>query len=204
MALKSWIESANGHPQFPLENLPLGVFRAGAARRIGMAIGDQIFDAGAAFGIVDSTLNPIMDGGRDAARDLRRRALELLRDDAPNREQSARFLVSQRDVSMELPCTIGDYTDFYASIQHATNVGSMFRPDNPLLPNYKWLPVGYHGRASSVVVSGTPVRRPEGQTREGETQPPLFGPSKRLDYEMEMGVFIGRGNALGTKIPVGA
>lgn len=202
MALKSWIEAANGHSDFPLENLPLGVFRTGDTQRIGMAIGDQIFDAGAAFNLVDTTLNAIMERGREGARDLRRRALDLLREDAPERENTARFLVAQRDVSMEMPCAIGDYTDFYASIHHATNVGSMFRPDNPLLPNYKWLPVGYHGRASSIVVSGTPVRRPEGQTRDGETQPPAFGPSKRLDYEMEMGVFIGQGNALGTKIPI--
>jgi fumarylacetoacetase len=103
---------------------------------------------------------------------------------------------------MLLPMTVGDYTDFYASVHHATNVGSMFRPDNPLLPNYKWLPIGYHGRASSLVVSGTPVRRPHGQTRDGDA-PPIFGLSIRLDYEMELGMVIGRGNALGEPIPVG-
>jgi fumarylacetoacetase len=97
---------------------------------------------------------------------------------------------------------IGDYTDFYASVHHATNVGSMFRPDNPLLPNYKWVPIGYHGRASSIVVSGTPVKRPQGQTRDDANAPPTFGPSKRLDYEMELGFFIGRGNNLGDPIPV--
>ncbi len=104
---------------------------------------------------------------------------------------------------MLLPVRIGDYTDFYASIHHATNVGSMFRPDNPLLPNYKWVPIGYHGRASSIVVSGTRVRRPHGQTRDDANAPPVFGPSKRLDYEMEVGFFIGRGNALGDPVPVG-
>src|ERR1041384_7871865 len=105
------------------------------------------------------------------------------------------------DAELLLPARIGDYTDFYASISHATNVGSMFRPDNPLLPNYKWVPIGYHGRASSIVLSGTAVRRPHGQTRDGEN-PPVYGPSKRLDYELEVGVFVARGNALGETIPV--
>ena len=105
---------------------------------------------------------------------------------------------------MLLPVAIGDYTDFYASVHHATNVGSMFRPDNPLLPNYKWLPIGYHGRSSSIVVSGTPVRRPSGQTKDDASPAPVFGPSKRLDYEMELGMFIGPGNDLGEPIAVGS
>jgi fumarylacetoacetase len=202
VALKSWVESANGHPDFPLENLPFGTFRYEGLTSIGIAIGDQIFHLGGAFARHEDTLNPLMAEGRDAVSALRERVQTMLTEGAPDREQTARYLVAQNDVAMELPCVIGDYTDFYASIHHATNVGSMFRPDNPLLPNYKWVPIGYHGRASSIVVSGTPVRRPGGQTREGETQPPSFGPSKRLDYEMEMGVLIARGNDLGTKIPV--
>jgi len=115
---------------------------------------------------------------------------------------AAAHLVPMSEVELLLPCDIGDYSDFYASIHHATNVGSMFRPDNPLLPNYKWLPVGYHGRASSIVVSGTPVRRPWGQTSEHPGGPPSFTPSRRLDYEMELGAFIGPGNALGYPIPI--
>src|SRR6266850_466576 len=103
-------------------------------------------------------------------------------------QRTAKHLVARKDAEMLMPCAIGDYTDFYASIHHAMNVGSMFRPDNPLLPNYKYVPIGYHGRASSIVVSGTPVRRPSGQTRDDAEMPPLFGPSKRLDYELEVGV----------------
>src|SRR5205814_10034238 len=115
---------------------------------------------------------------------------------------ASRVLVPMTNAELFLPAQIGDYTDFYASIEHATNVGSMFRPDNPLLPNYKWVPIGYHGRASSIVLSGTHVRRPLGQTREGSEAPPIFGPSERLDYELEVGAFIGPGNALGTPIPI--
>jgi fumarylacetoacetase len=111
-------------------------------------------------------------------------------------------LIPARDAELRLPAQIGDYTDFYASIEHATNVGSMFRPDNPLLPNYKWVPIGYHGRASSIVVSGTGIRRPLGQTRDGADGPPTFGASRRLDYELEVGAFIGAGNALGAPIPI--
>ncbi|HEU4522269.1 MAG TPA: fumarylacetoacetase, partial [Thermoanaerobaculia bacterium] len=149
-----------------------------------------------------NTLNELMSRGREAAKRLRTRLIELLREDSTEREAVARHLVPQRDVEMLMPCSIGDYTDFYASIHHATNVGSMFRPDNPLLPNYKWVPIGYHGRASSVVVSGSPVRRPQGQTRDDPEQPPRFGASRRLDYEMEVGVLIGRGNELGEPIHV--
>src|SRR5688572_11168333 len=110
-------------------------------------------------------------------------------------------MVEAADIEMTLPAAVGDYTDFYASISHATNVGTMMRPDNPLLPNYKWVPIGYHGRSSSIVVSGTPVKRPQGQTRDDANAPPTFGPSKRLDYEMELGMFIGPGNRLGDPIP---
>lgn len=190
---------------FPIENLPFGVIRRNGAAHIGVAFENSILDlnACAAAGLIDEPsllqpqLNAFMARGRVIARDVRARITELL-----TRGTADEHLVPMNDAEMLLPMSIGDYTDFYASVHHATNVGSMFRPDNPLLPNYKWIPIGYHGRASSIVVSGTPVRRPLGQTRDGEA-PPTFGPSKRLDYEMELGMVIGRGNTLGEPIPVG-
>jgi fumarylacetoacetase len=206
--MKSWIDSANYNSDFPLENLPFGVFRRGRRGHIGIAIGDRILDLAGCCedglisedALLEETLNALMAKGRDATRALRARLQELLTDGASERQRTARHLVARKDAEMLLPCAIGGYTDFYASIHHATNVGSMFRPDNALLPNYKYVPIGYHGRASSVVVSGTPFRRPRGQTREDATQPPAFGPTKRLDYEMEVGIVIGRGNDLGTPI----
>jgi fumarylacetoacetase len=188
---------------FPIENLPYGVFRRESHPHIGVAFEDHILDLHACVraglidepSLLDAQLNAFM--ARDTARDVRSRIRELLA-----RGTADEHLVPRVGAEMLLPMRVGDYTDFYASIHHATNVGSMFRPDNPLLPNYKWLPIGYHGRASSIVVSGTPVKRPHGQTREGEA-PPVFGPSKRLDYEMELGMVIGRGNALGEPVPVG-
>ncbi len=187
---------------FPIQNLPYGVFQRGAEPHIGVAFEDHILDLHACVraGLIDEPsllaprLNELMARGGDVARDVRARIIELL-----TRGSADEHLVPRNGAQMLLPMNIGDYTDFYASVHHATNVGSMFRPDNPLLPNYKWLPVGYHGRASSIVVSGTPVRRPLGQTRDGEA-PPVFGPSRRLDYEMELGMVIGRGNALGEPI----
>ncbi|MFL6248364.1 MAG: fumarylacetoacetase [Thermoanaerobaculia bacterium] len=188
--------------EFPIENLPFGVFRSGETAHIGVAFEDHILDVHTCVraGLIDEPsllaprLNEFMSRGRAIARDVRARITELL-----TRGTADEHLVPMAGARMLLPMTVGDYTDFYASVHHATNVGSMFRPDNPLLPNYKWLPIGYHGRASSIVVSGTPVRRPLGQTRDGEA-PPVFGPSKRLDYEMELGMVIGRGNALGEPI----
>jgi fumarylacetoacetase len=179
VALKSWVDSANGHPDFPLENLPIGRFRWNGEIHKGFAVGDSILIG-----------------------DDRNEARQLLTEEAADREETAKRLVKQSDVEMMLPYEIGNYTDFYASIHHATNVGSMFRPDNPLLPNYKWMPIGYHGRASSIVVSGTPFRRPKGQTRDDANAPPQFGPSKRLDYELEVGAIIGRSNALGEPVPI--
>ncbi len=210
MGLKSWVDSANYNTDFPLENLPFGVFRTGRRPHIGMAIGDRILDLEGCFeeGLVSEeaaaaeTLNPLMAKGREAARALRGRVQELLTNGAADRQRTAKHLVARREAEMLLPCTIGDYSDFYASIHHATNVGSMFRPDNPLLPNYKHIPIGYHGRASSILISGTSLQRPSGQTRDDEAQDPAFGPSRRLDYEMEVGVFIGRGNELGTPINI--
>jgi fumarylacetoacetase len=187
---------------FPIENLPFGVMRRDGEAHICTAIEDRVFDLHTATreGLLDDetllapTLNAFMAKMR--ARDVKQRIRELLDTNVE------RHLVPMREARMLLPCAIGDYTDFYASVHHATNVGSMFRPDNPLLPNYKWIPIGYHGRSSSIVVSGTDVRRPHGQTRDDQNAPPVFGPSKRLDYELELGVFIGEGNALGHPILV--
>jgi fumarylacetoacetase len=211
MALKSWVDSANTNSDFPMENLPFGVFRAGRRPHIGVAIGDRILDLAGCFedglltedAVAAETLNPLMAKGREAARTLRERLLAMLADGAEERRRMTKHLVARKDAEMLLPCTIGDYSDFYASIHHATNVGSMFRPDNPLLPNYKYVPIGYHGRASSIVISGTPVHRPHGQTRDDAAQDPVFGPTRRLDYEMEVGAFIGRGNPLGSTIGIG-
>jgi len=217
-ALRSWVESANDPAtDFPVQNLPFGVFgREGeeGPARVGVAIGEEVFDLAAAAragmlrgmgipGDVEALvsrprLNELAARGSAVVRAVRERVSELLRSSSPRLPQ---LLVERRGARMALPFEIGDYTDFYASIHHATNVGSMFRPDNPLLPNYKHLPVGYHGRASSVVVSGTRVRRPRGQTRPKDEEPPVFGPSRLLDYELEVGCFIGGGNALGE--PVG-
>ncbi len=217
------MESANtsGTP-FPIQNLPFGVFRrAGTneAPRVGVAIGDSILDlpASIAAGLIDGhtaavreaamacaepSLNSLMACGPAARRALRAAVSELLADSAAVHQQqiAAHALVAQSEAELFLPAQIGDYTDFYASVHHATNVGSMFRPDSPLLPNYKWVPIGYHGRASSIVVSGTAVRRPIGQRKGPDDAEPSVGPSRSLDYELELGVFIGHGNALGEPI----
>jgi fumarylacetoacetase len=190
---------------FPIENLPFGVFRRDGAAHICTAFEDRILDLYdcASNGLIDEPalleplLNALMSRGRAAARAVRERVAELLRNG-----DAEPYMVPMDCAEMLLPVQIGDYTDFYASIHHATNVGSMFRPDNPLLPNYKWVPIGYHGRASSIVVSGTPVMRPAGQAQSKPEEPPVFGPSKRLDYEMEVGVVIGTGNHLGEPIEV--
>lgn len=221
-ARRSWIESANDPvADFPVQNLPFGVFRrAGATEdpRIGVAIGQRVLDvrgcvesglmagieAPIAAALASDSLNAFMACGRDAWRRTRAILSALLIEDAPAlRDQPAlqeTLLVPMDEAQMLLPVAIGDYTDFYASVHHATNVGSMFRPDNPLLPNYKHLPVGYHGRASSIVTSGSPVRRPMGQTKADDAAMPSFGPCRLLDYEMEMGFFVGTGSALGSRI----
>jgi len=220
--VQSWVESANASgADFPVQNLPFGVFRrrnAGAEAKVGVAIGDRILDldgmqtdgllAGedvrlAAKACAADSLNPLMALGTGPRRALRRRLHAILRQDAPtsDRQAASRHLVAQADVDMLLPAFIGDYTDFYASIFHATTVGKLFRPDNPLLPNYKYIPIGYHGRASSLVPAGTPIRRPSGQTRDGEGDPE-FGPTKALDHELELGFFVSAGNTLGETIPI--
>jgi fumarylacetoacetase len=192
-ALRSWVPSANREDcEFPIQNLPLGVFRHGHDGRPhpGVAIGDFILDLGPWLGGED--LGEYFRLSRAQRRDLRREWSSCLRAGSPERE-----LAPQSECEMCLPVAIGDYTDFYASLDHATNVGKLFRPDVPLLPNYKHLPIAYHGRASSIVVSGTPVRRPRGQLGAGQ-----FGPSQELDYEMELGAFVGPGNTLGQPIPI--
>jgi fumarylacetoacetase len=216
MALKSWVVSANDPDTcFPLENLPFGVFHHAHSNRIGIAIGDQILDLHAcatngllkpiASEMVDAckanVLNPLLSLGTRAASAVRREVKVLLTD-TQVRSRVEPLLIPLRDVEMRLPAHIGDYTDFYASIHHATRVGKLFRPDNPLLPNYKYVPIGYHGRASSIVISGTDIRRPRGQTKLPASDQPAFGPSRSLDYELEVGIFVGPGNSLGQPIPI--
>jgi fumarylacetoacetase len=219
MALESWLESANDpSSDFPLQNLPYGAFDAGSEDHIGVAIGDRILDLHdcAAHGLLDGlpdvvisacaepALNRLMSLGSASWSALRRRLTSLLHQDAADPEMPRRvapFLVAMRDAEMRLPAAIGDYTDFYASIHHARRVGELFRPASPLLPNYKYVPIAYHGRASSIVVSGTTIRRPCGQIKLPDSEP-LFGPSRSLDYELEVGFFIGPGNPLGQPIPI--
>lgn len=219
---ESWVASANGgDTDFPIQNLPFGVFRAGdqtAPARVGVAIGDTILDvsecgaaglfsgraAEAAAACALPGLNLLMAQGPAHWSALRHAIFDLLRRDHPDAAGNEAILsprlVPMAGATMTLPVAIGDYTDFYASVFHATNVGRMMRPDNPLLPNYKHVPIGYHGRASSIVVSGTPVERPWGQSKPEGRDEPVYGPSARLDYELEVGVFIGPGNDLGRPI----
>ena len=195
--LRSWVESAQRPgTDFPIQNLPYGAFRTKAdpVPRAGVAIGDFILDL---RGISGGDLNALMALPAGQRRELRRQISRILSDPQQRRE-----LIPMAEAEMLLPARIGDYTDFYASVHHATNVGSMFRPDNPLLPNYKWLPVAYHGRSSSIVVSGTAFHRPQGQIAEQLNGPPVFAPSRQLDYELELGAFLGPGNAMGERIPI--
>jgi fumarylacetoacetase len=213
-ALTSWVESANGHPDFPVQNLPLGLFSIGSGEpRIGVAIGDMMVDLKglSAGGLLDdhwklalglSTLNAWFTHGPADAMALRHK-LSILLSEQRFRHSVEPHLVRSSNAEMHLPCAIGDYTDFYVGVHHATNVGRQFRPDNPLLPNYKYVPIGYHGRASSVRVSGHPVVRPKGQRKPPDSESPEYGPSRRLDYELELGIFIRCGNELGKPIPIG-
>jgi fumarylacetoacetase len=217
-ARKSWVVAANDPASdFPIENLPYGVFRQGEETRIGVAVGDYILDLKACVGdgvlaplpapicsaCEAAVLNPLMSLGPELWSALRHHLTVMLdaeQGKAPLRRRIEPLLVPMRNVTMELPAQIGDYTDFYASIHHATRVGRLFRPDNPLMPNYKYVPIGYHGRASSIVISGTDIRRPCGQTKRGASEP-TFGPTQSLDYELEIGAFVGPGNPLGQPIP---
>jgi len=219
MPMRSWVESASlPGCDFPLENLPYGVFSRAEAKHIGVAIGNQVLDLHgcAQSGLLSQlssntiaacsqeSLNALMALGHSAWSLLRQQLTNLLKGEAePDIQERARpHLVLMRDVRMEVPALIGDYTDFYASIHHATRVGKLFRPDNPLLPNYKYVPIGYHGRASSIVASGTGIRRPSGQTKAANSSEPVFAPSRSLDYELEMGIFVGPGNPLGEPVPI--
>ena len=219
-ALRSWVESANtGRSDFPVQNLPHGVFkpRAGGPGRGGVAIGDQVLDmaAATALGVFapaaqaaavaagGATLNGLMALGQPAWRALRSELSRLLQQGAPEAARLRACLLPQDQVQMQLPATIGDYTDFFTSFHHMMNTARIMLPDAPPLPHFKWLPIAYHGRASSVLVSGTDVRRPWGQTRPAAADgSPLFQPCRRLDYELELGFWVGPGNALGTPIGI--
>jgi fumarylacetoacetase len=197
--LKSWVESADGS-DFPIQNLPFGVFRRKNSKekpRGGVAIGDQVLDLAALDIDTGPNLNRLAAAGRPAWRALRQGLSKFL-SFKNYKKNLAKHLLPMKKAELFLPVAIGDYSDFFTGIHHATNMGRMFRPDNPLLPNYKWVPIGYHGRASSIVVSGTPIRRPQGQLKLDEK--PVFGPSRRLDYEAELGFVIGPGNPLGRGI----
>ena len=209
--MTSWVDSAAGS-DFPVENLPLGIFSVGnRRRRAGVAIGDYVLDLVGIADLLDEQWRdelsqPVLNGwlakGHQAQSNLRERLHELL-SDARYRDDVEPELIGQTEARMHVPCLIGDYTDFYVGIHHATNVGKQFRPDNPLLPNYKYVPIGYHGRASSVRASGEPVVRPNGQRKPPDAETPEYGPSRRLDYELELGIWVGEGNELGQPIRIG-
>ena len=218
---RSWVASANGHPDFPLQNLPIGIFsHGGLDPQGGVAIGDMIFDlkvalqnglfseGGGLAAMVASgaRLNDFFALGAKERQDLRKQLLALFDEHSPHAERmrslGSALLHPMAECQMHVPAQIGDYTDFYVGIHHAMNVGKLFRPDNPLLPNYKYVPIGYHGRASTICISGTPIRRPHGQTLTAGQEVPDFGPCKRLDYELELGVWIGPGNPGGEPINI--
>jgi fumarylacetoacetase len=222
-SLKSWVSSANSpESDFPIQNLPFGIFTRGRGEVscAGIAIGDQILDLAECerAGFLDkldpattqaclsSSLNTLMALGRHSWTALRLRLSRLLRAAAPelqrNPQRFERLLVPMSNAQMLLPANIGDYTDFYTSIYHATNVGKIFGTPKALPDNYNYIPLGYHGRASSIMASGTPVRRPSGQFRANETLPPAFAPSQKLDYELEVGFFVGPGNPTGEQIRI--
>ena len=217
--LTSWVASANGgQTDFPIQNLPFAVFRrlgSSEAWRGGVAIGDQIVDMAAAVAAgvfsgaaeaparaaAQSTLNDLMQMGPQPSSDLRQALSKALQTGSAQEVALKACLVPQAEAEYRVPARIGDYTDFYTSVHHATNIGKQFRPDNPLLPNYKWVPIGYHGRSSSIGVSGQQFKRPRGQTMAPGADAPVFKPCARLDIELEMGVFVGQPNELGE--PVG-
>jgi fumarylacetoacetase len=215
--LRSWVASANGHEDFPLQNLPLGIFsHAQGGKCAGVAIGDQVLDlpallaagllqgaaAEAVRATLDGTLNGLFEQGPQVRVALRERLLVLLAEGYGEQAKVAEHLYPAAHCMMHLPARINDYTDFYVGIAHASNVGRLFRPDNPLLPNYKYVPIGYHGRASTIRPSGAQVRRPLGQTLPAGQAQPVLGPCQRLDFELELGVWVGHGNAHGKPIAI--
>jgi fumarylacetoacetase len=219
-ALQSWVESANtDDSDFPIQNLPYGSFRRRGSEepfRIGVAIGDQVLDLWLASEratwpadvtkpmalLASGDLNSFMEMGPTARRIVRFALSAALVRGSAQQSSLADCLVPQAEAEMTLPCRIGDYTDFYISVHHATTIGKQFRPDNPLLPNYKWVPIGYHGRASSIQPSGRAFHRPTGQIKSPESSAPTLAPSNRLDYELEMGILIGCPNAQGDPVRI--
>ncbi|MFL6717260.1 MAG: fumarylacetoacetase, partial [Burkholderiaceae bacterium] len=217
-SLRSWVASANApESDFPIQNLPFAVFRRRGSAEVfrgGVAIGDQILDLAAAAGAgviggeaavalqagAEDKLNALMALGAGKWSALRLALSRALREGAAEQASLEACLVPQAQAEYDVPARIGDYTDFYTSVYHATNIGKQFRPDNPLLPNYKWVPIGYHGRASSIGVSGRSFHRPVGQTMAPGAAQPSFGPCQRLDIELELGIFVGTGNSLGERI----
>lgn len=220
LSLKSWVQSANlPGCDFPIQNLPFAQFKRTAFDedfRGGVAIGDQVIDlslltasglltgpaSAAASAGAQSSLNGLMAIGSEAWSALRLALSRGLRVGAEEQRKIEQCLVAQSEIDYSLPCIIGDYTDFYTSVHHATNVGRLFRPDNPLLPNYKWVPIAYHGRASSIDVSGQTFHRPKGQLKSPDANEPEMSASRRLDHELEIGIFIGPGNQLGEPINI--
>ena len=204
-ALRSWVDSANQTASdFPIQNLPFGRFKVedDPEWRIGVAIGDHVLDLRAA-GLIDfSDMNRLIRIKPEARRELRAQISAGLATGSPQQDRWSRRLHAQAAVELGLPCEIRDYTDFYVGIHHATAVGKLFRPDNPLLPNYKWVPIGYHGRASTIQPSGHSFHRPVGQIKGPGTDAPMLAPTKRLDLELELGYVIGRPNAMGHPIPL--
>lgn len=213
----SWLADANGHSQFPVQNLPLGIFttKHDQRRRGGTAIGDHVLDLGAIAPLLSgearlaaqranaTTLNSLLDMKPASRRDLRRALFRLLTE--PSHESQIRAALSPAaQCDLHLPVTVGDYTDFYTGIHHAENVGRLFRPDAPLLPNYKYVPIGYHGRSSSIFVSGADVQRPKAQTKGPDDVAPVYRPTQRLDFELEMGVWISGSNERGQPITIDA
>jgi fumarylacetoacetase len=213
---KSWVTTANADGSaFPIQNLPFGVFASADGPAIAVAIGDQVLNLRGCADLLPSALreacgasalNALMALGDEYWSALRAALSDLLRADHPQATQHQHglspHLLPMAGTTMMKPALIGNYTDFYASIDHATNVGRLFRPDNPLLPNYKYVPIGYHGRASSIQVSGAAVKRPWGQAATSPGGPPRFGPARALDYELEAGFFVGAGNRLGEAIAI--
>jgi len=211
---RSWLDDANGHAEFPLQNLPLGVFSTrGGHRRGGIAIGDHILDVStlatlfhgdarrAAQSMAQTTLNDMLELGT-APRQALRRAVFAMLSDATAQAAVRPALLHSHECELHLPASIGDYTDFYTGIHHAENVGRQFRPDAPLLPNYKYVPIGYHGRSSSIEISGAQVLRPRAQIKGPNDAEPSYRPTQRLDYELEIGIWIASSNSRGQPIPV--
>jgi fumarylacetoacetase len=217
--LTSWVSSANSDSDFPIQNLPFAIFKRKGqeeALRGGVAIGNQVLDlaavakmnlfSGSAQTALEAasqtTLNALMNLGVETNSALRLALSKGLRTDSPLQNILMPTLIAQDEIEFGMPCQIGDYTDFYTSIYHATAIGKLFRPDNPLLPNYKWIPIGYHGRSSTIGISGQNFHRPVGQTKAPDATEPSFGPCKRLDYELEMGLFVGKSTQMGELINI--